>query len=113
MQENRQRFATAFFLNADDLVTAQQVHGTAFSYVSREDKGRGAKEQNSAFADTDALITREKKLPLLLGFADCVPLIIYAPHNSIVAVVHAGWRGTLEKIAAKVVRHFCDEINKS
>jgi YfiH family protein len=43
----------------------------------------------------DALITDEPGLPLLLRYADCVPVLIYDPAHRAIAVVHSGWRGTV------------------
>jgi YfiH family protein len=36
--------------------------------------------------------------------ADCIPIIIYDPINHCAAAVHAGWRGTVKRIAEKTAR---------
>jgi YfiH family protein len=51
---------------------------------------------------TDALLTCEPDTPLMLFFADCVPIVLVAP-GPCVAVVHAGWRGALVGIAERSV----------
>ena len=50
---------------------------------------------------TDALITNAKNIPLMLCFADCVPIIFADVENIAVGVAHGGWKGTMKKIAAK------------
>jgi YfiH family protein len=59
----------------------------------------------SAVPGTDALFTLEADTPLMLCFADCVPVVLVAPGRPrAVAVVHAGWRGALTGIAGEAAR---------
>jgi polyphenol oxidase len=51
----------------------------------------------------DALITDRPEVSLLLRFADCLPVLIYDPVQRAVGVAHAGWRGSLKKIAKATV----------
>jgi polyphenol oxidase len=48
----------------------------------------------------DALITRHCGVALAMSSADCVPLMFYDPVERVIAIVHAGWRGTARGIAA-------------
>jgi hypothetical protein len=57
----------------------------------------------TAIPDTDALITAEQGIPLMLFFADCVPVLIFDPVGKAVAAVHAGWKGTVASIGQKAV----------
>jgi polyphenol oxidase len=52
----------------------------------------------------DALITREKNLCLCISTADCVPVFIYDPIKKVIALIHAGWRGTVAGITGKTIR---------
>jgi YfiH family protein len=54
---------------------------------------------------TDALVTTEDATPLMLCYADCVPVVLVAM-GAIrgVAVVHAGWRGALGRIPAEAAK---------
>ena len=53
---------------------------------------------------TDGLITRDKGICLCVLAADCVPVILYDPEGKAVAALHAGWRGTCEKIVSEAVQ---------
>jgi len=106
VDENRLRLLHALDLSETrgSLVTAEQVHGDAISIVGAGEKGRGAfasRGQGPLLA-TDALITRVPSVPLLLCFADCVPVVLVAP-GPVVAVVHAGWRGALASLPGRAV----------
>jgi hypothetical protein len=57
----------------------------------------------SAIADTDALITNEPGLFVCVQTADCVPILLFDPIHKVVASIHAGWRGTVSKIALKTI----------
>ncbi|MBD3170066.1 MAG: hypothetical protein GF307_11330, partial [candidate division Zixibacteria bacterium] len=48
----------------------------------------------------DAIITAEKDIAISVHTADCLPILVYHP-DGFIAAVHAGWRGTLQKIALK------------
>lgn len=103
VRDNRQLFAHSLLLNSKDIVSPKQVHGTNIAVVTEADRGRGAKDYESAIEDTDALITNEPNVPLLLCFADCTPLVFVDPENKAVGIAHAGWKGTAGRIGAKTV----------
>ena len=84
-------------------MTPEQVHGEAIQRVGRSDAGRGALSYADSIAKTDALITDEPGLPLLLCFADCTPILLLDPAHRAVGIAHGGWKGTVRRIAAKTV----------
>lgn len=51
----------------------------------------------------DAAISSRAGLFLGIQTADCVPILLADPRRRVVAAVHAGWRGTLARIAAKTL----------
>ena len=54
--------------------------------------------------EADAVITNIKGVGIGVHTADCVPLLFLDLQREVAAAVHAGWRGTQNLIAAKVVR---------
>ena len=101
--ENRRRFLRALDLKAELAVSPEQVHGTEVYQVRDEDKGRGALAYAEAIPRTDALITDVPGVPLLLCFADCVPLIFYDEEHHAIGAAHAGWKGTVGGVAGNTV----------
>jgi YfiH family protein len=51
----------------------------------------------------DALITATPRLALAVRTADCLPVLLFDPGVPAAGVVHAGWRGTVRRIAEKTV----------
>lgn len=100
---NRQIFCKAVGVEADKAVTAEQIHGDAIKLVTTAEAGHGSRYYDTAIKSTDALITNTPDLPLMLFFADCVPVLIADPKSRAVGISHAGWKGTVTKIAQKTV----------
>ncbi len=100
---NRDLFCQAVGVDYARAATCQQVHGDHIHLVMADDAGRGARSHAAAVPASDALITAERGLPLILFYADCVPVLIYDPVRKAVGLSHAGWKGTVAKIGAKTV----------
>lgn len=101
--ENRRRLARALGFSAELMTCAAQVHGTDIAIVGAAEAGRGAQSQEGLW-EVDGLVTAQRGVPLVCFYADCVPLLYYCQAPRVCAVAHAGWRGTLEGIAARMLR---------
>lgn len=100
---NRERFFAALGLDANRLVTPNQVHGDHIAVVTEAEAGRGAKSYGDSIAETDALITNTPNLPLMLCYADCTPILFLDPVHRAVGIAHGGWKGTVARIAQQTV----------
>ena len=106
--ENRRRFCDALGLSAERMATAEQVHGDRIVCATEKKAGRGFRDYGAAIRETDALLTDVPGLPLLLCYADCVPVLFVDPVRRAVAVAHAGWKGTVRRIAEKTLAAMTD-----
>jgi hypothetical protein len=106
---NRGRAAGAFGVGLGELVFARQVHGAAAAFVGSAEAGRGSRAEDDAVADADVLVTSTTAVTLVILVADCVPLALVDPVARVLAVVHAGWRGT----AAGVVGAALDAMGEA
>ncbi len=100
--ENRNRFFKQFAYDYRAIVSSIQVHGTGIGVFSGINRGEGALPK-TALKQCDALITEEPGLPLAAYSADCLLIFYAARKRPLVALAHAGWRGTLENISGTVV----------
>ena len=102
--KNRQLFCQALQVPMENVTTAEQVHGAAVAVIDAQHAGRGAYSFDGSLPATDALITNVSGIPLLLFYADCVPIFIVDPKHWAIGVVHAGWKGTAEDIVGATLR---------
>ncbi len=94
--ENRSRMYRRLGLDAGQVITAGQVHGSRVAVATARDAGQ-------VVPKTDGLITAMPGVALLLRFADCQPILLYDPQRHALGLVHAGWRGVALGIARRAV----------
>ncbi|MGI6755643.1 MAG: polyphenol oxidase family protein [Atopobiaceae bacterium] len=88
------------------LINPRQVHGDKVVCVSGSSAEEIAAARREARQGADAMVCTVPEVPVLLCFADCVPIILVAPGGF--AVVHSGWRGTLARVSAKAAGVLCE-----
>ena len=83
--------------NSKNIFLLNQIHSNKFIFIDKNFK----KNKNNIKAD--AIITNQKKLPIGILTADCVPILIYDQKRDIIAAIHAGWKGAFKNIVIKVI----------
>lgn len=101
--ENRRLVCQSLGMDFTKLVAACQVHGDQVTVVTEEHLGRGNSSMEDALPAVDGLVTNLPGVPLSSYYADCVPLFFLDPVKRVVALAHAGWKGTVARIGAKTV----------
>lgn len=92
--ENRKRIFDVFNRPVESIFDVWQVHGTEVICTTRP------RPLDSLHQKADAIATDRPEITLFMRFADCVPVFLYDPAHRAIAIAHAGWRGTVERIAA-------------
>jgi polyphenol oxidase len=92
---NRSRLAKGIGLPAKRLVWMNQVHGDRIEIVDRP--------RDTAFDDTDGLVTATARLALVVVTADCVPVLMADGRAGVAAAVHAGRVGAQRGVVARAV----------
>jgi YfiH family protein len=62
---------------------------------------------DDAIVATDNLVTSSDRITLVILVADCVPVALLDPKARVLAVVHAGWRGTAAGAVGQAVDALC------
>lgn len=108
VRTNRALLSAIFSISPGRLFVPYQVHGDRILTLDPHFMTLPEEEQTKLLQGVDALITDVPEVYIAVTTADCVPLLFYAPDRNVVAAVHAGWRGTVQKIAVKTVERLVD-----
>lgn len=100
VEENYRRMADAVGFKADSIVFTNQIHSATVLTVGKADIGKTY--------DCDGFVTKEKDVTLAVRTADCVPILFYDDKAKVIGAVHAGWRGTVDRIQQNCVKAMCD-----
>lgn len=106
--KNRKLLASSFGLSVEDFITSEQVHGGHTAVVTRKDINR-----KSVIRATDALVTDNRRICLMILMADCLSIFLYDPEHRAIGIAHSGWSGTVNKIAENTVRAMIKEYGSA
>ncbi len=84
-----------------DLVFLHQVHGADGYIVLPSD----LPTFKPFSLDGDYLMTGAAKIGIGVMTADCLPIVVHDTANNIGMIIHAGWRGSVQKIGVKALEH--------
>ncbi len=91
--ENRRRFLAALGVRPHDTAFTRQVHSDTIIRV-----GAGG-----TYESCDGMLTSRPGVIMAISVADCIPILLYDPATHTAAAIHAGWRGSRDRILAKGV----------
>jgi YfiH family protein len=107
VRENYRRICRAAGFSVDGLAVSIQTHETTVHEVLEGEVGRGVFDDTPS-VEADGLMTNRPGVALIKHSADCVPVYLLDTANKAVALVHAGWRGTVERIAQEALRRMAE-----
>ena len=105
--ENRRRMYEALGLTGFTEGFVRQVHGDRVCSIRSEDF---LKEDSFTINGADGMITDLPGLLIMTLHADCLPLMFYDSKRRVIAVSHAGWRGTAKEIGPKTIRQMQEDF---
>ncbi len=92
------------------LVNPHQVHGDDVAVVDCGEPGALAAIQAQVKEGVDAVVCTAADVPVMLCFADCVPVVLVDPAGRGFAIAHSGWRGTIARIGEKTARELAAAV---
>lgn len=100
---------SALEINYTDCIKPCQEHTKNVRIVKQKmNIGKLDFEQNE-YKSTDGLITNQSNIALATTNADCILFMFFDPEKKVIANVHSGWRGTLQRISIQAVNKMKNE----
>ena len=103
VQNNRKLLCDHLGINEKQLIIPHQTHQTSILKVDDTFMGAPLPLRQDQLESKDALITNIRGVCLCVSTADCIPILIYDSTHKAVASIHAGWRGTVERISSLTI----------
>lgn len=107
--KNYQRLCNTIGSDYINLVKANQEHTDEVKIVTQKLKEEEPDIHVDNYSKTDGLITNKEGLVLCTTNADCILLLFFDPVKKVIANIHSGWKGTLQRISVKTVKKMVKE----
>jgi len=111
--QNQQILCDKLGIDSEKLIIPFQTHGTEIWEIDEAFFQLSTNEKAEYLYGVDALITQLPKVCIGVTAADCVPILFFEPIQKVIAVAHAGWRGTCARIAEKTIQTMIEKYNSS
>ena len=95
ISKNRQALCTLLGISDNLLLMPHQVHLTEIAVINEQ--------LDANLEGVDALMTNVPGVCIGVSTADCIPVLLYDPAHHAACAIHAGWRGTVQRIVEKAV----------
>jgi len=99
LNDKEKQFYNALNIFKERVLSIKQIHSSHILIIEKKIDLDSLNDFRG-----DAIITNQINLPIAVRTADCIPIIIFDPKKKIIAIVHAGRKGTLLKITKKVIK---------
>ena len=94
-------------VDLDAVIMPRQTHSCNVAVIDTHFMDSDIDRQEQAMEGVDALVTTLPGVVIGVNTADCVPIVLADEAAGVIAVAHAGWRGTVGRIARAVVEEMC------
>jgi len=101
---NREGICHLLGIADGNLIYPHQTHQDKVLVIDAAFMALGANERKEVLEGVDAVVTQLNGVCVGVSTADCIPVILYDEKQKVAAAAHAGWRGTVARIAQKTLR---------
>lgn len=105
VEKSYDKLSYALNINKESIIQPVQKHTDNIVEIYKNDD-----EVLTELNYIDGIITNKSDIATLLTFADCMSLLMYDPVNKVLANIHSGWKGTVNRIGInavyKMIKHY-------
>ena len=110
---NQERLCQRLGIPKDRLIIPYQTHSCNLLTIDRDFVKLTSDARHALMQEKDAVMTDIEGVCLCVSTADCIPILLYDRAHKAIAAVHAGWRGTVARIAEKTLLAMHDTYGTS
>lgn len=97
------KLATSVGIDYINIVKPNQAHTKNIKIVEKKVNRNEPDFNLKEYEQIDGLVTVKKNIALATTNADCILLLFFDPTKRVIANVHSGWRGTLQRISVETI----------
>lgn len=101
--KNKALLCNLLGITVDQLVLPHQIHSDGVRQVNTDFWKFTNTKRQLVLDGVDAVMTDISHVCIGVSTADCIPILLYDSVHHACCAVHAGWRGTVKRIAEKAV----------
>lgn len=101
---NRLALAGELGISDEAIILPRQVHGDRCLVVDEALMHLDPGQRTARLDGVDGVMSCLSGVCIGVSTADCIPVLLYDDEHHAAAAVHAGWRGTVQRIVEKAVR---------
>lgn len=87
----------------DRFARPHQTHTDRILRINEDFFSLSPTEREAMMEGIDAVISEVTEACIGISTADCIPVLVYDPVHHAAAAIHAGWRGTVQRIVSKTL----------
>lgn len=108
---NYKKLCDTLGLDYTRLVRPRMTHSKNIRIIDEKEHDDMPDFKMESLMHVDGLITDKKDLLLVTTNADCNIFIFFDPVKKVIANIHSGWRGTLQRIGENAINAMVNEKN--
>ncbi|MBO4891022.1 MAG: peptidoglycan editing factor PgeF [Prevotella sp.] len=98
IRQNHEALCQLLGISDQQVVMPHQVHLTKVVQIDEAFLTLSTDERQQRLEGVDALMTNVGRVCIGVSTADCIPVLLYDPEHQAICAIHAGWRGTVQRI---------------